>query len=263
MNSTQAQIDRLTVTITEQEAEVARLEAQVEELRVEFRPFEARYKQIVQAVIDRVEAVRSAIRDLEQAQARQQWDETISAEELWRKSNHSNAPQQDPIPPPEEDLPSASKPRNIDESLKVIYRRLARLYHPDLATDEQDRIRRNGLMAQINEAYANHDREALLALDKSAPEDDSQHGDDANHVQIPLDVLKLRRLQQQSADLSMRIADLKIEHHDLMYGSLMDLKIQDKFAQSRGRDLLQEMADEYEQEYWLLMKRLDALRNAI
>ena len=262
MDSTQAQIDLLSATIAQQNAEIVQLEAQVAELRDECHPFEARYTQLVQSVIDRVEAVRSAIRDLEKA--RKHNAENISAEELSRQAHKSTAYQNAYVPPPpEEDLPTASKSRNIDDTLKTIYRRLARLYHPDLATDEADRIRRNGLMAQINEAYANHDREGLLALDQSAPDDETTNGDDTNHVQIPLDMLNLRRLQQQSADLSMQIADLKIEYHDLMYGTLMDLKIQDKFARAKGRDLLQELAGEYEHEYWLLMKRLDALRNVI
>ncbi len=262
MDSTQAQIDLLTATIAEQEAEVARLEAQVQELREEFTLFERRYKREVQVVIDRVNALRSAIRDLEEAQARKQVDESISVEDLWRKSNSSTQVESN-IPPADEDLPTASKPQKVDESLKAIYRRLARLYHPDLATDEEDRLRRNGLMAQINEAYAKQDHDALLALDKSAPDDDTQNGDDPRHVQIPLELLKLRRLQQQSADLSVRLADLKIEYHDMMYSPLMDLKIQDKLERHKGRQLLQEIAFEYEQEYRTLMRRLDALRNAI
>ncbi len=261
--NTQQQTARLHATIARQHAEIQRLEAEIAELRQELAPFEGRFKAVVQSVLDRVEAMRSAVRDLEQTLARKQWDKSVSEEELWRGSSNT-APEQataSTAPPPEpEDLPTATKPRVVDESMKALYRRLARLYHPDLAKDDEDRLKRNRLMALINEAYSNQDHEALLELARSAPQEDKDSLKDTAQMQIPLDVLKLRGLQRQSAELAMQIADLKLEHHDLMYGTLMDIKIQETLTKAQGRDLLQEMADEYEQEYWRLMKKLDTLR---
>ena len=43
------------------------------------------------------------------------------------------------------------------QNLKQLYRDVAKLIHPDLATDEKERLRRQELMAQVNQAYENGD----------------------------------------------------------------------------------------------------------
>lgn len=48
--------------------------------------------------------------------------------------------------------------------LKRLHRRLARLYHPDLSADGEERERLSALMARVNEAYTRGDRAALELL---------------------------------------------------------------------------------------------------
>lgn len=48
--------------------------------------------------------------------------------------------------------------------LKRLFRRLARLLHPDLARDDAERERLHGLMAQVNAAYERQDRPELELL---------------------------------------------------------------------------------------------------
>ncbi len=43
------------------------------------------------------------------------------------------------------------------ESLKQLYRQIAKKIHPDLATDEAERVRRQDLMAAVNQAYEDGD----------------------------------------------------------------------------------------------------------
>lgn len=50
------------------------------------------------------------------------------------------------------------------ENLKKLYREVARLCHPDLADNEQDRLHRHQLMTAANEAYQDQSEERLLAL---------------------------------------------------------------------------------------------------
>jgi hypothetical protein len=52
------------------------------------------------------------------------------------------------------------------EDLRVLYRSLARLCHPDLATDEQDRQRREELMLRINAAWHAQDLDALREIEQ-------------------------------------------------------------------------------------------------
>jgi hypothetical protein len=49
-------------------------------------------------------------------------------------------------------------------ALKRIYRRLARVLHPDLAPDEAEHARLSDLMAKVNAAYAKGDRTALEVM---------------------------------------------------------------------------------------------------
>jgi hypothetical protein len=49
-------------------------------------------------------------------------------------------------------------------AIKSVYRELAKQIHPDLAADDEDRQARGRLMAQANEAYARHDAQTLEAM---------------------------------------------------------------------------------------------------
>lgn len=263
MDRVQEQIQRLEATIGRQESEIQALEIQVDELHREIDPFAQEYDRVVQTVYDRVEAMRDAINEFEAIKQKTQTKNGIDAKKLWDAvAEASSLPPQSETEIPTEPLKSKSKPR-ADESLKQLYRRLARRFHPDLAEDEADRAHRNHVMTLINEAYSNRDREALLMLDAGADDDESELEDDNKQVQVPLDILKLRKLQQNSVDLANRIQDLKIEYHDLMYGQMMELKIQAKFAQAKGDDLLSNMANDLQQEYWTLAKQFDNLRNGV
>lgn len=50
------------------------------------------------------------------------------------------------------------------ESLKKLYREVAKRIHPDLTTDEDERSRRQQLMAEANQAYEDGDEEQLQAI---------------------------------------------------------------------------------------------------
>jgi len=52
------------------------------------------------------------------------------------------------------------------EELRALYRRLARLCHPDLATDEADRARRQDLMRRINAAWHDRNLKALQDIEQ-------------------------------------------------------------------------------------------------
>lgn len=262
MDTPQDQLAHLEGIIAEQEKEFAQLEADIVELRYELDPFEEEYKRVVQAVADRVNAMQEAIRDYEAIQRKTLIYQEDSDEKIWEAVRRASAsrPKRESareMPPKSEPVKPAKKPK-AGESLKQLYRRLARLFHPDLATDDSDREHRNHLMTLINEAYASRDHEALLAVDKEIQGDNDNQ---PSRPEIPLIMMKIRQLQQRSVILVNRIQDLKLEHQNLLYSDLMELKIQCKLAKAQGHDLLQEIADDLEQEYWELMKRFDNLRN--
>ena len=64
-----------------------------------------------------------------------------------------------PTTPPDSDADWQEKP--ADDELKSMFRDAAKKIHPDLADDEQDRELRTRLMAELNEAYAKGDKDAI------------------------------------------------------------------------------------------------------
>jgi len=102
-------------------------------------------------------------------------------------------------------------------------------------------------MSQINAAYTARDLSALEVLTEHAAEQ-------------PLLALTLRDLRETLIAVIQQGDLLKREHDEMLYGAMMKLKIEDKLARIKGRDLLREMRAELEREYDLLLRELDDLR---
>ena len=117
-------------------------------------------------------------------------------------------------------------------------------------------------MAMINSAYQDEDLDTLETLREAAPVDIRQPSIVLD-TSTPLSVLVLRRLQRQYEDLAIKLRDLRDRHSDLRYGTMMSLKLEASLASARGEDLLQELAEEMQAEYWEYMQELDALRTEL
>lgn len=255
------QLMRVRVTIQLQRQELAELEAEVEKLRRQLEPIQRRYDRLVKPIADKVLVLRDAVRDLEGFRRRQVRGASTPLESLWEESwQWHKRPQFGDYdrsqPPGPEALIPRQRPK-ASEDIKKVYRKLALRYHPDLANNELDRLHRNDLMAQINDAYGERDIEALLALSDRAAEEPEEVGD------VPVAVLKLRRMMAESAELSERIQELKIERFDLTHSVLFDLKIQEKWDKRAGKNPLEEMAAWFDLEYDRLTKRLNELRGKV
>ncbi len=253
------QIAWLEKAISQLEMELVAIEAEVQELREEIALFELDYNRLVQPVIQRIEAVKEAIREVEALQKKRQIGDAPPLEALWRAAAGRTPPppaeDAQPLPAP----PPASTNNNDNNRLKQLYYQLARRYHPDFAIDEEDRRRRNEMMLLINEAYAKRDWQALKQLDydiKSAQRDASKP------THQPYQQVRLRTLRERYHQLAEQVEDMKIERAMLLQSDMMELKLKTSLARARGRDLLKELAQELEEEYWDWIRKLDALRSA-
>ena len=65
--------------------------------------------------------------------------------------------------------------REVGQSIREVYRKLASALHPDRAADETDRVRRHGLMQRVNEAYERSDLLGLLTLQLEIEQIDEDH----------------------------------------------------------------------------------------
>jgi hypothetical protein len=127
------------------------------------------------------------------------------------------------------------QPFSPSADLKKLYREAAKRVHPDTATDEADRARRERLMKEVNAAYAAGDEDALrrILTDLDASPDAVQGaGVGADLIRV------LRQLKQ----VRNRIAAIELEVAALSETDLAKLKAKADQAATEGRDLLAEMA---------------------
>ena len=125
--------------------------------------------------------------------------------------------------------------------LKKLYRQVAKSVHPDLATEEEERNRRQGLMADANRAYEEGDEKRLRAILREwehSPESVKGGGPAAELVRT---IRKIAQVQE-------RIRAIEDEIAELQGGELFALKAKVDAAEERGRDLLGEMASRVDAE---------------
>jgi hypothetical protein len=261
----QQRIRHLRAEIDERERFASGLQTEIAELERELRAFQARYDRVITPLKTRLDALKAAIAELEAERLRDQRGSVSPTRSSW-------TPPPDYVPVEEQyrrvwEIPrqaAADAAAEIDtaptgdaralhreEQIKRLFRALARRFHPDLAADDADRARRTAIMIHINEVYAQRDLGALMALAEQP---------DAIQPDQPLSLLTLRGLQQQSVELEARIVALQRRRDDLFYGEMMKLKLDDKLAGMRGRDLLREMAARLNEDYYERMAYLDRLR---
>jgi hypothetical protein len=213
--------------------ELARLEAHLADhelllanLKAELAAFEGLYLRRVGALYAefdewnarlaelRAEQAGTAEARAEAAEARTQAEEAYSAA-------HGEAAEVQPFTPSPE--------------LKRLYHEAAKLVHPDTATDEANRTRRERLMREVNAAYVAGDedtlRRILAGLDASP---DAVQGSG-----IGADLIRALRQLKQVRD---RIDAIELEVASLAETDLAKLNAKANLAAAEGRDLLAEMA---------------------
>ncbi|MFP4323332.1 MAG: hypothetical protein ACLFTK_12835 [Anaerolineales bacterium] len=245
MDDIRQQISTLQARISRDEAVLIALEQDVRGLQDELTRFKQLYDQLVQPVVDRLKVVRAAITDLQRQ---------IQGPPIWQMPDLQQAhtfqlgPQGVTLDAPEIPTPA---PDPQAESLKALYRRLARQYHPDHTTDAAEAAYRTRVMAHINAAYAARDLDTLQVLASQA------HIPDPDE---PLDVLLLRELHNRHLAIREQIQHLKQQHFALMHCDLMRLKTETSLNRQKGRDLLREIAAQLETDYRGALRELYDLR---
>jgi hypothetical protein len=135
--------------------------------------------------------------------------------------------------------PAEGYPTNFNPSdeLRAMYIKVAKAVHPDLTTDENDRLRRHKYMAAANEAYEQGDIKCLKAILQewqSSPEAVLGEGPAA----------ELIRAIRQISQIRFRIAGVGDQLDSLRKTEIFMLWTQAAEYQAAGRDLLQIIAEE-------------------
>ena len=216
------------------EGKLAEAELELTTLQVEVRDFEGQYIRIVgsrYAELDEIEAEiaerlaaahpRDPHKAQEAAKARDRADE--SADTVGR---------------------TPASPRGSDrfvpsDRLKDLYRKAAKAMHPDLATDPEDRSRRQRQMSEVNRAYHDGDEtklEEILRQWQSSPESVKGDGPGAELVRT---IRKIAQVEERLASIAAETARLK-------ESDVFKLRTKVAVAQEQERDLFAEMAADLE-----------------
>ena len=222
------ELGRKLYELSELETELAQRELDFATFQAESHTFEARYIRIVggcYAELDEIEA------QIAEAEARLKPKDNKIQEEAAQARDQAQASAQAAgiaqEPREEKFLPS--------ESLKKLYREVAKCIHPDLTTGEKERTRRQQLMADANRAYEEGDEaklRAILAEWESSPESVEGKGTAAELVRV------IRKIAQ----VEKRLRVIETEITQLEESDLYQLKTKVEVAENEGRDLLDEMA---------------------
>lgn len=232
-----AELERLQAILAQRELDLLTFEVELREFeQVYLRKVGTLYAELdeINAKIAEDEATASPNDETAQknaAEARAKADESAHTTESIKESK-----------PQEKFKPS--------DSLKKLYRELARLLHPDLVLDENEKAKRHELMAKANKAYADGDEELLaqmLADQLSSP--DEIKGDSIG--------AELIRVIRQIARANERLHEIDKKFKALEQSEVFELKSQVDEAENEGRDLLAELAETVQREIELCRSRLE------
>jgi hypothetical protein len=139
-------------------------------------------------------------------------------------------------------------------SLKSLYRGVAKAVHPDLASDESERLRRQELMALANEAYQSGNRQVLIDLLSEWEQAPVSYGSE-------LDIaLELVRVIRQLAAVQQNIHAVVRQTEELKQSDIYHFKLRVDDALADGVDLLADMAAAVDQDTARIRRRLSAVR---
>jgi multidrug efflux pump subunit AcrA (membrane-fusion protein) len=223
------ELNKKRYELSELETELAQRELDLTTLQAELHSFEARYIRIVgvcYAELDEIEA------QIAEAEAGLKPKDNKIQEEAAQARAHAQESAQAAAGIAQEPREAKFAP---SESLKKLYREVAKCIHPDLATDEKERTRRQHLMADANCAYEEGDEDklrAILAEWETSPESVKGDGTAAELVRA---IRKIAQVEKRLRIIEMEIAQLEESDH-------FQLKIKVEMAENEGRDLLVEMA---------------------
>jgi hypothetical protein len=133
--------------------------------------------------------------------------------------------------------------------LRALYREVAKRVHPDLATDEADRQKREHLMAEANAAYQRGDADALRRI---LEENESRSVRGAG---IAADLVRaIRQIRQ----VTNRLSQIELEIASLIDSDTAKLRAKADAARAEGRDLLTEMAEDVKRRIDVARRRFEA-----
>jgi len=238
----QIELNKKTAELSQMEVQLAQSELDLATLSGSLRSFEARYLKIVGVLIAELDDIEAQILEAEMQQH-------SNDEQLKEKATEARAKARDSaegIDDIENETEETFKPT---EEIKGLYRKVAKLIHPDLSNSEEQRDLREQLMTEANLAYQRGDENRLQEIMnewESSPETVEGEGIAAELVRI---IRKIAQITRRLQNIESEIALITASDLHKLYARAQD-------AASQGRDLIAEMAEQMKREISKAKKRL-------
>ena len=240
LNKKRRVLDRLKDRLADKEEAMT-------ELRAELDQFEANYKMEVARFYAELDEIEAQIAEEEVKLVPDDEEIKKRAEELRKRAAESAA---DAL---ENANGCAQKWRPTQEAKKA-YHNLARIIHPDLALDKDEKEKRHELMAKLNEAYSAGDQNRLNKL----VEDFRDSPDLIRGDSIGDDLVRAIR---QISQIKNRLKELREEKLKAELSELFTLREKAQIEMLEGRDLLKQMGQRTRSYIKKSERRLENLRN--
>jgi hypothetical protein len=246
------ELRELREELAKRQERVAGLEFELFETRGDLTRFE-------RELDDRLGELKRQLQDIEmqlsearrRAERRAQWGGRLETSDIpedvvdqfrrrWRREEKTIPPQ------PKKQLDEATK-----EEFRGLYRCLAKRFHPDLATNPNEKQWRERKMAEVNEAYAEQDLRSLQSIAEES-------GWQPENLPITRDKI-MCDLYSEIRRLDQVILSLEDQLNQLVHSATVKLMLDVRFARREGRDLLGEMAKDLMARIALVMSELSSL----
>lgn len=230
--------------LIEVKAELLRREEEYSRLKSEIRMFEQMYEDVLGTRIQNLEDLEWELKGLLGETAVESATESLKQTASYSHFYHTT-----------DLLDDDEAPQNAANlTLKSLYRGVAKAVHPDLAADEGERLRRQELMAQANEAYQNGNRQVLIDLLSEWEQAPVSYGSE-------LDIaLELVRVIRQLAAVQQNIHAVIRQTGELKQTDIYHFKLRVDDSLADGVDLLAEMAAAVDLDRARISRRLSTLR---
>ena len=222
-------------------------EEEMAEMKAELEQFEAQYVMEVGRLYADLDDIEAQIAE-EEVKLNPEDEQIKARAEEARQRAEESAEAAD-----EENWQACTHKWNPSPEAKKAYRNLAKIIHPDLAIDKEERERRHELMSKLNDAYTEGDQKQLNKLvEEYRDSPDLVKGDSIGD--------ELIRVIRQTSQVTGRLKELREEHLELRLSELFVLKEKVYKEQLEGRNLLKQMAERTRTHIMKANRRLNNLR---